>query len=380
MLPSQRTGHAVPLLMLCGVIAGCATSTVDQPPNFNSNPQIVAIYAVDSTFAVLPDVLIFSTDPADSGKISPNPPASYGSYRVEFDQPIAGETIANQPDRAAGGDIGGTASFCSPLPPTSPIQIVDVQGDASRPAGPVQSSVCYDASSPLGSHPHVLLIPGAGALTSAGAKPLTCTTFAPEDGTSDPALGGNVFKSNHKYGIKVTPNIATNRANKPLSAPTASGWVGDTFQFTTSGFKIMAAGYQDATTAFFVWLDKPEPGFEKDLLPTPAGQKPADDSPFLIVFSEPISDPTGVTMTRADGSNPAFAVTSAGAIGDVRVVEVTTGDRFEPGQGYTITVPAALAADSGDVLGTAKTYTFTTPQEAPKVIGPIPGNGAQAQA
>ena len=382
MLLSLRTGHGVPLLMFCAVMAGCATSTVDPPPNFNSTPQIVAIYAVDSTFGVLPDVLIFSTDPADSGKVSTNPPPSYGSYRVEFDQPIAGETISNQPDRAT--TIGGTASFCSPLGTTAPIQLKDLEGGGTRPVGTIQSSVCYDATSPLGSHPHVLVIPGAGAVTDATAKPLTCNTFVPEDGTSDPATGGNIFKPKHKYGIQVSPG-ASNRAGKPLSAPSlpGTGWVGDTFQFTTSGFKIMAAGYQDATTAFFVWQDKPEPGFEKDLLPVPSAQKPPDDSPFLIVVTEPISDQAQldtITLRRADGSDPASGVATAGALGDLRVIEVNTGDRFEPGQTYTVSIPAGLTADSGDTLGAAKTYTVTTPAEAPKVIGPIPANGAQAQA
>jgi len=282
----HRAGHIVPLLTITAVLAGCATSTTDQPGNFNSNPQVVAVYAVDSAIGALPDVLIFSSDNADSGKVSTNPPPSYGGYRVEFDQPVAGESVANNAD--VGATIGGAASFCSPIA-GSPIQLIDVQGDATRPAGPAVASVCYDATSPLGSHPHVLVIPGAGALRDPTAKPLTCNAFAPE--TSNSTNKRDVFKPNHKYGIQVKSGVVKNRAGKTLTAPT-TGWVGDTFQFTTSGLKIMAAGFQDPNTGFFVWLDKPEPGFEKDLAPiTATYQQPSDSSPFLIVLSEAVSPP-----------------------------------------------------------------------------------------
>ena len=130
----QRAGLSLPLLTICAVLAGCATSITDQPPNFNQSPQVVAIYAVDSALATLPDVLIYSTIPGDSGKVSTDPPPTYGSYRVEFDQPVNGTTVANNADR--GTAIGGAASFCSPVG-TNPIQLVDVTGDATRPAGVV---------------------------------------------------------------------------------------------------------------------------------------------------------------------------------------------------------------------------------------------------
>jgi len=145
----HRAGHAVPLLTITAVLAGCATSTTDQPPNFNNPPQVVAIYAVDAVGPInfngpLPDVLIFSSDRNDSTKVSPNPPPSYGAIRVEFDQPVNGTTIANNADRA--DTIGGNASFCSPLGITAtapngnpPISLVDVTGDAGRPAGPIVS-------------------------------------------------------------------------------------------------------------------------------------------------------------------------------------------------------------------------------------------------
>src|SRR3954466_5582964 len=94
----HRAGHAVPLLTLTAILAGCGTSTTAPPANFNSNPQVVAVYAVDSSFGTMPDVLIYSTDPADVGKVSTNPPPSFGSYRVEFDQPINGATVANDAD------------------------------------------------------------------------------------------------------------------------------------------------------------------------------------------------------------------------------------------------------------------------------------------
>src|SRR4051812_5494173 len=180
----HRAGHAVPLLTLFTLFAGCATSTVPQPENFTSNPQVVAIYAVDSAFGTLPDVLIFSTIAGDAGKVSANPPPTYGSYRVEFDQPIAGESVANNANRGTGPNPGGAASFCSPLP-TNPVQLVDVQGDADRPAGVVVSSTCYDATSPLGSNPHVIVIPGRNALNDPTAAPLTCNTFRADPGLGD---------------------------------------------------------------------------------------------------------------------------------------------------------------------------------------------------
>ncbi|MFL5438596.1 MAG: hypothetical protein ACJ79W_05505, partial [Myxococcales bacterium] len=251
------------MLTLFTLFAGCATSTVPQPENFTSNPQVVAIYAVDSAFGTLPDVLVFSSSAADAGKVSAEPPPSYGSYRVEFDQPVNGPTVANNANRSTGPNPGGAASFCSPLLNT-PVQLLDVQGDADRPAGPVVSSICYDATSPLGSHPHIIIVPGRDALTNAGATPLTCNTFRASTPARGP--GGNIFKPTHKYGIQVKADIQ-NAAGKPLAAPQGAGWVNDTFVFTTSGLKIMAAGFVDATTGFFVWQEKPEPGFEKDLAP-----------------------------------------------------------------------------------------------------------------
>jgi len=375
------------------VLAGCATKTVEQPANFKNNPQIVAIYAVDSalgTFAGTADVLIFSSDPSDSTKVSASPPPSYGSYRVEFDQTIDGTTIANDPNRGAA--VGGTAAFCTSLG-TSPIQLLDVQA-ANRV---VPSSICYDATSALGSHPHVLIIPGDGALTDPAATPLTCNTFAPDSGSG---TGGNVFEPKHRYGIQVKSGVAKNAAGKALNAPTGGGWTGDTFLFTTSGLKIMAAGYQDPSTGFFVWLEKPEAGFEKDLAATPSTfQVPTDGSPFIIVLSEPVSDTTGVTLTRGDGSVPEFfARTGGDLLVDPRVIEVNLGCTgvacppgddpdalvpapFEPGQGFRLTVPD-IASDVGatDTLGTTKIYAFQTAPGAPANVDIAPGEGAQAQS
>ena len=181
----HRAGYAVPLLTISAILAGCATSTTDQPPNFNSSPQVVAVYAIDSAFGTMPDVLIYSTAAGDTGKISTNPPPSYGSYRVEFDQPINGTSVANNADRGTGPTPGGAASFCSPLS-TNPFQLVDVDGGNRV----VVSSVCYDATSPLGEHPHVLVVPGRNALNDPTAKPLTCNTFRADPGLRD---DGNVF-------------------------------------------------------------------------------------------------------------------------------------------------------------------------------------------
>ena len=396
----HRAGYAVPLLTISAILAGCATSTTDQPPNFNSSPQVVAVYAIDSAFGTMPDVLIYSTAAGDTGKISTNPPPSYGSYRVEFDQPINGTSVANNADRGTGPTPGGAASFCSPLS-TNPFQLVDVDGGNRV----VVSSVCYDATSPLGEHPHVLVVPGRNALNDPTAKPLTCNTFRADPGLRD---DGNVFAPKHKYGIKVNAPTIQNAAGKALAAPTGGGWTGDTFQFTTSGFKILAAGFQDANTGFFVWLDKPEPGFEKDLAPCATTstcpdandnlvlntfQEPADSNPFLVVFSEPVQPNFSifggdvsdkVALTRAeDGSNPDSATLTGfigGLIGDPRVAEVFPGDTFEPGVSYKVTIDPALAADSGDVLENAKTYTFSALAGAPAKLSTGPANGAQAQA
>jgi len=391
----HRAGHVVPLLTITAFLAGCATSTTDQPPNFNSNPQVVAVYAVDSAFGSLPDVLVYSTASGDQGKTDPNPPPSYGSYRVEFDQPVNGTTVANNADRGPGPDPGGAASFCSPLT-TNPLQLLDVEAGNRV----VTSSICYDATSPLGSHPHVLIIPGRDEiLQPAGAKPsLTCNTFRPDSpGRSDDL---NIFKPNHSYAIKLNPATIQNGAGKALTSPSGAGWANDTFTFKTSGLKILAAGLQDANTGFFVWLDKPDPGFEKDLAPCattstcpdendnnvlPTFEKPADSSPFFIVLSESVGDASGVTLRRADGSDPQSGVTTAGAfIGDPRIVEANvgataTGTAFEPGVTYNVSVPADLTALSGDTLGTPKLYTFTTQAGNAAKLATAPANGAQAQ-
>src|SRR3954469_1064986 len=140
----QRAGLSLPLLTICTVLAGCGTTTVEQPANFSQSPQVVAIYAIDSAFGTLPDVLIYSQIPGDQGKISTEAPPSYGSFRVEFDQPVTGTSVANNAN--VGTAVGGVASFCSPLGTTpatpagaSPIQLLDV--DAANRV--VTSSICY---------------------------------------------------------------------------------------------------------------------------------------------------------------------------------------------------------------------------------------------
>jgi hypothetical protein len=386
----QRAGRYVPLLSICAFWFGCATTTTDQPANFNGNPQVVAIYAVDSAFGALPDVLIYSTNPADAARISANPPPSYGSYRVEFDQPVSGQTVASQTDRA---DVpGDPVSFCSTTP-QSPVQLVDVEA-----ARNVVSSVCYDATSALGSHPHVLIIPGADALSSPTATPLTCNTFTPQDNSN-----GNVFTPNHQYGVQVKSGVIQGDSGKFLTSPTSGGWTNDVFQFKTSGLKILAAGTEDPDTGFLVWLDKPDLGFEKDLAPcattktcppnnaAPTFLQPTDGTPFLIVLSEPVSDTSGITLTRSDGSNPAASIgTGGGLFGDPRVVEVSTGDTFEPGQTYILTVPASLTADSNDAIlatgnagsapGIAAQYTISSALGSPGVVTTTPRNSQTAIA
>ena len=247
-------GRPVPLMRLATVLlmaGGCATSVVDQPAGFQDPPTIAAIFAVDSAGGFLPDVLVYSsTEPA---KVSKAPP-SYGSYRVEFNEPMAGETLSAANDLTAGAS-STTLSFCSP--PSSGAKVRLLDGTRVVP-----TSVCYDASSPLGSNPHVNVFIGAGATVPAAPSPFTCRFFAAAP-LGDAATG--VLAASHDYTLDFAAGSINGANGKALAAPTGGGWTGNQFKLSTSGFEVMAVGFQDLNTGFFTWLDKPTPGFIKDL-------------------------------------------------------------------------------------------------------------------
>ncbi|MFL5293108.1 MAG: hypothetical protein ACJ79U_16425, partial [Myxococcales bacterium] len=61
-------------------------------------------------------------------------------------------------------------------------------------------------------------------------------------------------------------------------------------------------------------------------------------------------------------------------------IEVNTGDTFEPGVSYQVTVPPGLVADTGtETLAAGATYTFSAQPGSPGDLSTTPVNGAQAQ-
>lgn len=371
-----KTAAALAAPLIAGFIAGCDTPAADAPANFKNPPTVVAVYAVDQVGQAingnsLPDVLVYSV--TEPGKVSKAPP-SYGSFRVEFDQPMDGSTLATNNDLSL-------SSFCSPLKATgsttTPINLVDL-GNASAKIG---SSVCYNPTSNLGQNPSVVISLGSGAATDAAPKsPFTCQDFAP-DGGDDASGSGNAMKVNNQYAVTLDAARIKGSNGKNLSSDAAN----TTVKFTTSSFEIMAAGRQDPNTGYFTWLDKPYKGFEKDLDPVAASAfvQSTDSTPFIVVLTEGASNPEVVTATRSADNSQFDSVSAAaydpagGGVGDPRVVSVFPGDTWEPGVAYKIVVPTTLAALDGTTLPAAKTYTFTADPTAPlAVLTTGPGDGA----
>lgn len=394
------------------VVAGCAAEPI--PPSFAANPTVTAVYAIDAananspyTFDIaLADVLLWSSAASDAGRTSPMPP-SYGGLRIEFDQPMKGETFANEPDRSG-------ASFCSPIS-AGAIKLTD-PNDGDRT---LAASICYDSASPLGSNPNVKIVIGLGTgLVSTPEDPFTCQEFFPEDYETDPT---NVLalKAEQTYTVKFDTTKITSTTGGALKLPTGSnsdgaGWT-SVFTFKTAGFAIMAAGFQDPNTGYFAFLKKPFKGYLKDmdegkLYPTlDPFTVPADDSPFFIITTYGIAlgandQPVGatgdaVTATRSDGSAfdaRIFVDWNFGAYSyDPRIIYVAPGGslqfllpgsvngsgRWEPGQKYKITVKGNMQNGEGskDLGGTDAVYEFSAAAGSPGIAHVTPTNGSIAQ-
>jgi hypothetical protein len=388
---------ALPLLAAgCAALFGaCAPGPVAAT---YGAPQISNIYSIDLENGQ-PSVLIYSNQAATGSdpRVSAKPPPAYSAFQVEFDQPMTGATLANREDRATAAL--GSSTFCS-----------DVKADGTLGAQAVQlldgatvipSSICYDPASDIGGNPHVTIIPGNGLV---GGTPFTCQTFSRASTNNY-----GVLVESHAYTLAFKPGI--NGANgQALRFPTDAGWAASQYTFTTAGMALMAAGFTDPVSGYFSWLEKPYPGFMKDLneagkagtaktpatctqdsscqrtqqpdpnVPQPPGQLgqicaagvcayrqqvatyggAQTPSPFLIFTTEVLPGTiTGVTVTRGTPAVDVTAFFTVDASFDPRVITVTPNATWEGGANYTVNVPASLAGASGaTTLGTAKAFSF----------------------
>lgn len=383
----NATGLYGPLLAaaLAAASGGCATDVIPQPDDFKAAPTIKAIYATDFAqaynndfvylgFEPMSDVMIYSaSEPARTGKA----PASYGGFRIEFSQPLAAATIANNSDIAS---VNKTilSSFCSPVTGGASITLVDVDDPA---IGTVAASICYDPASALGSFPNVIVIPGAGGAYTAGANPFTCNSFKNESGASD-ATAGNPLKPNHKYALKFDiARVIGGPSGKPVTIPSDAGWASGAFSFTTDDFSLMAVGYQDQNTGYFVWLDKPNKGFMKDLDPVGAANFviPADDTPLLFFFSSQVSDAPDASVTRADGSKNDGGCSDFGDANS-RIVGCAAGLFWESKGSYKVTLPVTTVGATGTKLAAEASYTIKAGVASPRVRVVTPGDATVANS
>jgi len=416
------TGLCASLLAggLAVLVSGCDTPPPGVPPNRTQPPKVVALYAVDNIGGnvssndprsgvggnPLPDVLIFSADadhPGDSTKVSPAP-LSYGSFRVEFDQPMDGTTLG------ANNDLNLSASYCTPPKAGASIHLIDTAGGT---ATELPASVCYDPTSNLGQHPHVILTMGSGTgvVTGGGTipNPFTCQDFNADYGFGP---GGSTLQGQHAYAIKVDTSVKSSTGNALTAAVSVP--------FQSSGFDIMAAGYQDQNTGYYHWLKKPYLGFMKDLAEEGAAfTMPHDGTSFIVLttygaFESPLGNgPAGgdagsafieITAVRtADQSSIAaaagplnlgediytYALTTDPTMAfvyDPRISAVAPGDTWEPGVSYTVTVSGNFSgagpADSmgnftkGTPVASAQTYTFSAAAGSLSLLSSTPANGA----
>ncbi|GAC1595463.1 MAG: hypothetical protein NVS4B10_03890 [Myxococcales bacterium] len=391
------------------VAAGCAALVGACSPSAETTkygtPQINNIYAIDLENG-LPNVLMYS-NPAASGsdpRVSTKPPPAYSAFQVEFDQPMSGPTLANREDRAT--KALANSSFCSDLtssggPGAQGVTLLDG-------TTPIPASVCYDPTSDIGGNPHVTIIPGTGLSTG---TPFTCQTFSRAK-----TNGVGIFAENHAYALAFKPGIK-GASGQALQLPTGTGWTSSQYAFTTAGMALMAAGFQDPVTTYYSFLEKPYPGFIKDLneagkagpSKTPATCRQDSDcqltqqaapgtptgqfgqicaagtcayrqqvstfggaqtpTPFLIFTTEVVDKATlagasGVTVTRGTPAAPgaAFPGVTVDTSFDKRVITVIPAATWESGTTYTVTVPATVAGKGPagtSTLGTAKSFTFT---------------------
>lgn len=360
-------------LALTGV--GCAGKPIET--TYPAGPTVVAVYALDLNNG-FPDVQVWSsTEPT---RTSPMPP-SYGAFRIEFDQPVKGSTIANM------NDLSGE-SFCSKFAGGA-VTLHD-PNDSDRE---LEWSLCYDSSSGLGSYPHVTGVLGNGVgLNSTPDSPFSCQDFSGDDGSNDPKSGGLILKPKQTYTLKFKSSI-TSQTGAAFVSPTDSSldyakWASGNLTLKTSGFEIMAVGYQNQNTGYYAFLKKPYAGFFKDidegkLYPSLADfTVTADGTSMLIFTTYGIAEGT-IEAFRGDDSDPTMDVSSfaANLMGVTPIIgaAVTGGAGWEPGQTYKIKVGADLKSTEGELIDSAKEYTFKVEDGDPAIVVTSPSNGAVAQ-
>jgi hypothetical protein len=405
---SNVAGPFAPLLVTCAAVAiGCATGVSQQ--DASGPPQVVAVYSIDTNLFVgattagpkapLPDVLLYHQTDA---RVSDKAPASYDGLRIEFNQPLDPASVANQNSLGGTGSTVANASFCNPLtgdPTTNPVQILDVSGANGGAANNViPTSVCYNPASDLGSNPSLIVQLGATALNSA-AVAFTCQSFA------RPAVGGTnsnfaSYVLNKPYALKLATTIKGSNG-QALTPPTGGNptgkWSGATFSYQSSGFEIMAAGYQDDNTGFFTWINKPFKGFMKDLDPVSASayRQPPTNTGFVVITTLRVnraggaaSDAAGnqaITVTKKKNGKdfPVFAFLSS--TGDRREILVFPGEdgdaNWEPGVEYVLKVdPAMTTTDKTLTIGgTGASYNFNTGTAPLALTLAVPSQGAISQ-
>jgi hypothetical protein len=370
------------LLGCAAVVASCATQPDEQPAQFQSAPVLEAVYARDNIGSGLGDVQVWANaaDPhyptlathsglypnGESGaqnttNISPFP-NSYGAIVVEFNTVLDGSKLGKQ------NDLG---SYCSSgTDATTPFKVVDID-HGSRV---LKGSICYDPTSPLYRYPNLVFILGADTAVDPSANPFTCQDFSPSAGDDN----GAAFSPSTKYGIVFNTSVIQNQGGKGLALPAGdAAFSSGTFTFTTSGFDIMAAGYQDQNSGYFTFVKKPYLGFLKDLSAVgDAYLQPADNTLFFVYTTMNVG-PGTITATRADGSDFGAKVTLI----EPRVIQIKPGLTWEPGQKYIITVGGDLvtAGMTPYTISAGDTYSFSAAPGSPAPIAVAPIDGAVAQ-
>ena len=376
-------GFSAPL-MAAAILAGCATEIVET--TFATAPKITAVYAVDDHptrarntspfFVPLAPVALFALGDT---RVNAKAPASYDAFRIEFDQPVKPEEVANL-NTLAGGAEGQT--FCTE---TGNIQFIDVT-DSNRA---IPSSICYNPATPLGAGPHVTIHVGLSTLDST-KKAFTCQRFTGSD------FG---LKANNQYAIKLTIANLKGTNGKPVESPSGGGWASGVFSFQTAGLEILAVGYQDPESGFFTWQQKPAgKGFFRFLDPAASFLMiPTNDAiqvvTSLATLTDDFNNEDGVVIDAS--GNPVVSVKRKkdGAVIDslalgwdydfyYRVIAIWPPMRFsgaelasgntgtwDPNTEYEVTIGAGLADyDETTTLGTALTFSFKT-ADAP--LGPV---------
>jgi hypothetical protein len=223
------------------------------------------------------------------------------------------------------------------------------------------------------------------------AAPFTCQKFTYERGSDDPSGALNILKPSNNYTIAFANTVVGQYNGKAIAIPSDAGWSAAGFKFKTDDFSIMAVGYQDQNSGYYVFLDKANKGLMKDLDAVGAANfsMPADSTPFLIMFSSQVADPTLITVTR-DGKAADVGIDYFDAQG--REIGIGPnlndweyingiGSNWQGGATYVVTVPAAAAGvATGATIGADKVYTFKIGAASHRVRAVIPSTGAVAQS